>query len=222
MAGQWDKIFKQQGKFFTKVQGDISRIVKLFKRRNVKRVLDLGCGSGRHTVYLAKHGFEVYGIDISRTGIKMTRKFLLKEKLKGNLKIGSIYKKLPYKDNFFDAVISVQVLHHARIESIRKVIREIERVLKLKGLFFTTNRRRRIQRNVKILTEEYENLREKFRYRIIAPMTYVPTGGAEKGLIHYLFNKKSFRKEFRHFKIYDIWVESNKRHYCLLGELKSK
>ena len=93
MAGQWDKIFKQQGKFFTKVQGDIPRIVKLFKRRNVKRVLDLGCGSGRHTVYLAKHGFEVYGIDISRTGIKMTRKFLLKEKLKGNLKIGSIYKK---------------------------------------------------------------------------------------------------------------------------------
>jgi len=109
---QWDKIFKWHGKVFEKPQGNIPRIAKLFKKKGVKRILDLGCGSGRHTVYFAKNGFDVYGIDVAPSGIKMTKKWLKKENLKANLKVGNIYKKLPYKDNFFDAVISTQTIHH--------------------------------------------------------------------------------------------------------------
>jgi SAM-dependent methyltransferase len=127
MGKQWDKIFKQYGRVFTEPHEDIPKIVKLFKKKGVKRVLDLGCGSGRHLVYLARHGFEVYGIDISETGIKLSKEWLKEENLKANLKIGDIYKKLPYSNNFFDAIISVQVLHHNRIEKIRKAIKEIER-----------------------------------------------------------------------------------------------
>lgn len=119
MGKQWDKIFKEQGKVFIKPQEDIPKVVKLFKKKGVKRVLDLGCGSGRHLVYLAKQGLEVYGIDIAPEGIRIARDWLRKEKLQANLKIGSIYEKLPYKDNFFDAIISIQTLHHAKIEKIR-------------------------------------------------------------------------------------------------------
>jgi 2-polyprenyl-3-methyl-5-hydroxy-6-metoxy-1,4-benzoquinol methylase len=46
----------------------------------------LGCGSGRHVVYLAKNGFEVYGIDIAKSGIKIAKEWLKDEKLKANLK----------------------------------------------------------------------------------------------------------------------------------------
>ena len=73
MGKQWDKIFKQYGKFFTKPQEDILKIVRLFKKKGVKRVLDLGCGSGRHIVCLAKQGFKVYGIDIAPEGIKIAK-----------------------------------------------------------------------------------------------------------------------------------------------------
>jgi len=141
MRKQWDKIFKKYGKFFTKPQEDIPKIVKLFKERGVKRVLDLGCGSGRHMVYLVKHDFEVYGIDISPQGIKIAREWLKKEKLKANLKVGDVYKKLPYQNDFFDAIISTQALHHNKIENIRKLIKEIERILKPGGLIFVTVRR---------------------------------------------------------------------------------
>ena len=55
---------------------------------------------------------------------------------------------------------------------------------------------------------------------IIAPKTYVPIEGKEKGLIHYLFNKETIQKEFNNFKIHDIWVDSTGRHYCFWGELK--
>ena len=219
---QWDKIFKKYGKVFMGTQEDIPRITKIFKKHHVKRILDLGSGSGRHVIYFAKNGFDVYGIDISEHGIKITKEWLKKERLRANLKIGSIYRKLPYKENFFDAVISTTTIHHGKIGNIRKAIREIERVLKPKGLIFITVRKRKFRRFYPKLTIIEKYGKQKTRYKVIGPRTYVPIEGGEKGLIHYLFNKKLIRKEFKDFKIYDIWVSSDKRHYCFLGELKTK
>jgi len=48
----------------------------------------------------------------------------------------NIYEPLPYADGFFDAVVSVQVIHHARIAAIRRLVDEITRVLKPGGLVF--------------------------------------------------------------------------------------
>src|ERR1700687_3763964 len=36
-------------------------------------VLDLGCGVGRHMVYLGGRGFRMAGVDISPTGIRLTQ-----------------------------------------------------------------------------------------------------------------------------------------------------
>ena len=217
---QWDKIFKWHGKLFTEPQEDIPKIVKLFKKKSVKKVLDLGCGSGRHTVYLAKRGFKVYGVDIAPKGIKITKDWLKKEKVQANLKIGSIYRKLPYQDDFFDAVISTQVIHHEKIENIRKAIKEIERVLKPKGLLFVTVRKRKFKKQWKKgkIIEKFGH--QKVDYKIVEPRTYIPIEKGEKGLMHYLFNKELLRKEFKNFKIYDLWVNSDKKHYCFLGQLK--
>ncbi len=175
MSKQWNKIFKQYGKVFTRPQEDIPKIVRLFKKRGVKKVLDLGCGSGRHAVYLAKHGFEVYGIDIAPEGIKIAKNWLKKEKLKANFKIGSIYKKLPYKDNFFDALISTSTIHHEKIKNIQKAIREIERVLKPKGLVFMTVRKRKFKKFWPDFTIIEKYGKQKSQYKVIGPRTYVPT-----------------------------------------------
>lgn len=215
MGKQWDKIFKQYGKYFTKTQEDIPRIAELFKKKDVKKVLDLGCGSGRHTVYLVKNGFEVYGIDIVPEGIKMTEDWLRRKNLKANLKIGSVYRKLPYEDNFFDAIVSIRTINHARIKNIRKVIKEMERILKLNGLIFITT--------VKSTSKK----EGQWKHKIIEPRTIIPLEGKEKGLIHYYFNKGLIRKEFKNFKIYDIWIAPKDSHapafhYAFLGELKSK
>ncbi|MEM2100199.1 MAG: methyltransferase domain-containing protein [Thermoproteota archaeon] len=49
--------------------------LSVFKRSNVGRVLDLGCGAGRHCVFLAKEGFDVVGVDffqiLFKDGAKM-------------------------------------------------------------------------------------------------------------------------------------------------------
>lgn len=217
---QWNEIFKQRGRVFMKIEEDMPKIVKVFRRRGVKKILDLGCGSGRQIIYLAKHKFKVYGIDIAPKGIELTKSWLKKEKLKANLKIGNIYKKLTYPNNFFDAVVSTSTIHHEKIKNIRKLIKEIERVLKPGGLIFITVRKRKFKKFWPKFTIIEKYGKQKTRYKVIGPRTYICIEGAEKGMTHYLFNKELIRQEFKNFKIYDIWMDSNKRHYCFLGELK--
>ncbi len=228
---QWNEIFKEDGRVFLEPQKDMPRIAKLFKKKGIKRILDLGCGSGRHTVYLAKNGFDVYGFDIAPVGINLAKKWLKQEKLKAKFRIGSVFGKLPYKDNFFDALISTQVINHAEISDIRKLIKEMERVLKPKGLIFITVMQKTGLKEWKQKNWKINSIREevslgddgisvmKNKYKIIGPQTYVYLEGGEKGLIHYIFNKNIVRKEFKNFKIPNIWLSPNKRHDCFLGEL---
>jgi ubiquinone/menaquinone biosynthesis C-methylase UbiE len=217
---EWNKAFKKHGLIFLEPQEDMEKISKLFKKHGVKKILDLGCGSGRHTIYFTKKDFDVYGIDIAEEGIKLAKEWLAKENLKANFKISNIYRKLPYKDNFFDALISTATLHHERIENIRKAIQEIERILKPGGFIFITFRKRKFKKFYQKLTIIEKYGKQKYNYQVIAPRTYVPIEGGEKGLIHYLFNKELIRKEFKNFKIPDIWVDSLGRHYCFWGQLK--
>ena len=218
---QWDKAFKKQGKIFVSVQENIPDIAREFKKNEVKRILDLGSGSGRHIVYLSKQGFDVYGFDISESGIKISKDWLKKEGANAKFKTGSIYKKLPYQDNFFDAVISTNTIHHGKIENIRKAISEIKRILKPEGLIFITVRKRKLRKSYPKFTIINKSRKQKADYQIIAPRTYVPINGTEKGLLHYLFNKRLMRKEFKNFKINNIWADSNKRYYCFIDKLKN-
>lgn len=126
-TGQWNKIFKESGAVFTAVQEDIPRIASLFRKEHLRTILDLGSGSGRHIVYLAKRGFKVYGIDAASYGIRLTGSRLRKEGLMALLTVGDIYQKLPYQDSFFDAIISTQTLHHGTLRQIQGLIREIQR-----------------------------------------------------------------------------------------------
>lgn len=202
---RWDEIHEEI-QYIPEVDESMPKIAELFREQNVKRVLDLGCGSGRHTVYLAQKGFDVYGIDISTEGIKIAEQKLRDLNLCASLTTGSVYCTLPYESDFFDSIISIRVLHHQRIENIRKAIKEMERVVTPGGLIFVTVKKR--------VSEK-----QRVPFREIAPRTFVKLEGYEKDVVHYLFNKDLLRTEFKGFRIHDLWVDS-KSYYCLLGELK--
>jgi len=63
------------------------------------RVLDVGCGAGRHSLYLQKKGFAVLGIDVSPLAIKVCRLRGLKK-----ARVMSI-EKMNFKPSSFDSVI---------------------------------------------------------------------------------------------------------------------
>lgn len=54
---------------FTEAELFIDNLIQLFQPQKSNRFLDLGCGKGRHSIYLNKKGFDVTGIDLSEKSI---------------------------------------------------------------------------------------------------------------------------------------------------------
>jgi len=101
----------------------------------VKTVLDLGCGAGRHTIYLATHGFNVIALDISKNALKIVEKWARKEKLDNVALVRASMTHLHFHDDSVDAAISVSTIHHGLRKDMVKTINETRRILKKKGLF---------------------------------------------------------------------------------------
>lgn len=108
------------------------------KERSNLKILDLGCGAGRHTVFLAREGFQTYATDISEEGLKVTKKRLKGEKLQGILKKANMEKQ-PFSDDFFDGIISFGVFYYNDLKGFKNAVSEMYRVLKKDGkaLVFT-------------------------------------------------------------------------------------
>jgi len=196
----WNEVFKSRGRVFDEPHEDMPAIMRTLEEKGYSTILDLGCGSGRHVLYLAKRGFSVSGLDNSPEGIRLTSEWLAEEGLSADLRLQSMTEPLPYADAFFDAVISVQVIHHARLATIRRTVAEVTRVLKTGGFIF-------------IAVPERKNLEDKETVEI-EPGTFVPLAGMEKGLPHHLFSPDELRELFAEYEVTDIHVSST-NHHCL-------
>lgn len=107
----------------------IMQIVKMIKGKSGK-ILDLGFGYGyfEQKIKEKKNRFILYGIDISRFAVNEARK-----KYGCNFFTGNISDKLPFKENYFDYVVSLECLEHIESDKIFGILKEIKRVLKEKG-----------------------------------------------------------------------------------------
>lgn len=135
----WETIYRTQewGKYPPEeLIRFIARNYYAVSQRAAVKILDLGCGTGAATWYLAREGFSTYGIDASPTAIKRAMARFTNEKLGGNFQVGD-FNHLPFKDNFFDCVIDVCSIQHNSIENARTIIAEAIRVLKSGGKIFS-------------------------------------------------------------------------------------
>jgi SAM-dependent methyltransferase len=103
--------------------------------------LDLGCGSGRHLVYLAKEGFQVCGVDLSAVALANAEQFMQGAGVSGELKWASL-DQIPYPDKYFDLVIAWEAVHYGNLEFGQRAGKEIYRVLKPLGRLFISLRNR--------------------------------------------------------------------------------
>jgi ubiquinone/menaquinone biosynthesis C-methylase UbiE len=125
---RWERAYKEGAHWEEGPSKNMQKFTKYLKKGD--KILDIGCGSGRDSIFLAKQGFEVWGIDISKEAIKKAKEKFRAKNL--HFLVGDI-KDLKFKDEFFDAVYSGWVLQSI---PLKKASLEIFRVLKKGGVAF--------------------------------------------------------------------------------------
>ncbi len=83
----WEEIWKtKEGRaLWLTPDPFIVSLIPRFKKFRIHKVLDLGFGIGRHTIFFAKNGFNVYGIDPSKSGYEFANKWSKQENVEFKL-----------------------------------------------------------------------------------------------------------------------------------------
>ena len=110
IPGRWESVAK--------------KMINFYKLNSDSKILDIGCGKG-FLLYDFKKllpDCELFGLDISEYAITNA-----KPEIKEKLTLGSS-SKLPWEDNFFDLVISINTFHNLYCYELEKSLLEMERV----------------------------------------------------------------------------------------------
>lgn len=113
----------------------VQYVFRNFERNGKTKVLDLGCGAGRHVVFIGRENIIPYGVDFSDEGIEYTKQVLKATGMEcfvDNMQVAPLTN-LPYEDNMFDGIVCYGVLYYLPMADIKKAIDEIKRVLKPNG-----------------------------------------------------------------------------------------
>ena len=134
----WEKNFlSKPGMFGLEPSKAAINTLKNLKEENIKKIVELGAGLGRDTVFFAKNSISVEALDYSPAAIKMINKKSLENNLSSliSTKIFDVRKKLPFKDSSIEACFShmlyCMALSTSELENLNK---EVLRVLKPGGI----------------------------------------------------------------------------------------
>ena len=113
---------------------DVIALLPELKARGAGTALDLGCGVGRHALFLAEHGLTVEAIDGSAAGLAVARETAQARGVSLGLRQETA-DALPFDDGSFDFVLSWNVIYHGTLGDVGRRLAEIWRVLKPGALY---------------------------------------------------------------------------------------
>jgi len=192
----WDEIFRSGGFPLEEPHRALVELCALFKGRGFRRICDLGCGTGRNSVLLARNGYETHGIDLSAEGLRRSSRRAGEAGLEVGLVRGDM-KKIPNASSSFDGVICIYAIYHGTLRDIEVTVSEIYRVLRGGGLAYITFQTLR--------SHKYGQGRE------IEANTFVqdfdPDCPQESGIPHHFSGEEEVRQIMRAFRVKELKLE---------------
>ncbi len=139
---EWDREYKKSQLLTkeNKPQNDVVRFTDFLEENGLKmdglKILDIGSGTGRNSLYFAQRGAKVFGIELSRNALEIAEKNTKDAGLEIEYMKGNIGWAFPFEDNSFDILLDV-TSSNSLSESERNIyLIESKRVLKEGGYFF--------------------------------------------------------------------------------------
>lgn len=198
---EWEKAKKSP---WLKPTDDVYYLANKWSGLGFKKILDLGSGLGRHSIFFAQQGFNVSAIDISDYGVNYLKEWAKKENMDIDIKLGDMIS-LPYAANSFECVFAYHSISHTDTEGTKKIIREIERVLKQGGEVYTS-----------MCSKESWEFAKAGYPKIDENTVLNKEDGPDKDVAHFYANREDILSLFHNFDIERI------RHidYCYINNEK--
>jgi SAM-dependent methyltransferase len=138
-AQGWDEIWgRWSGVWEGRVpEQAVRELAARLKAEGRRRVHDLGCGPGRHLLFLAAEGFEASGSDFSPAAVETCRRRLVEAGLSARVTLADMTA-LPAADGSLDAVVAWDVVYHGTLDTIRRTVEGVRGKLAPGGYFLVT------------------------------------------------------------------------------------
>ena len=107
----------------------------IWKAQNKTRLLDLGCGVGRHSMLFYDYGFKVTACDITPYAINYLKNWQKERNISFDV-IECDMLNMPFKNNSFDCIYAYHVLSHTNLEGFKKLFDKIYDILDKDGEIF--------------------------------------------------------------------------------------
>ena len=139
------------------------KALKLFQEKKIDKIIEIGAGLGRDTIFFAKNSIHTTALDYSSSGIKAINQKTNKENLSNYIstKLFDVREKLPFEDNSIEACYSHMLYCMAlTTNDLEKLNNEIQRILKPGGINIYTVRHTNdgdFKRGVHVGEDLYEN-----------------------------------------------------------------
>jgi SAM-dependent methyltransferase len=143
MSSFWDRIYQTDNSFFGEEPSNFALSCYneyMKKKSHARKILELGCGQGRDTLFFASKGIDVTALDFSNIAIEGLLKHAKERNLLNNI-YATIFdprnKPIAFNNNEFDAVYSHMFFNmHFKWKQMKFMFQEIRRVLRGNGFNF--------------------------------------------------------------------------------------
>jgi len=129
----WDRVYREYP--LEELPWELGRprevLIRVIESGKVKpgNALDICCGAGTNTVYMAQKGFNITGLDISSQAIKYARQKARKAGVKIRFIVGNALD-FRFEDEEFDFIFDMGCFHHILIEDREEFIEGLCRILR--------------------------------------------------------------------------------------------